>query len=121
MAASRSSAPPRPPGGGIHGRQARVGHPDVEGELPRARCHVQALVGEALEAVVPEMVTADLATLEQQAQQVGRVLLGRLIERVAAGHAQLLPRPACCAHCGGQLKRRECPRRLVGDYTLQRT
>jgi Uncharacterised protein family (UPF0236) len=84
---------------------------------------MQALVGEALEAVVPEMLTADLATLEQQAQQVGRVLLGHLIERVAAGHAQLLPRPVCCAHCGGRLKRQERPRPLVGlvgDYELQR-
>ena len=84
---------------------------------------MHGVVEEALEAVVPEMVTADLATLEQQAQQVGRVILGRLIEWVAAGHAQLLPRPACCAHCGGKLKRQERPRPLVGlvgDYALQR-
>ena len=81
------------------------------------------VVAAALETVVPEMLTADLATLEQRAQQVGRVLLGQLIERVAAGHAQLLPRPARCAHCGGTLKRRERPRQLVGlvgDYTLHR-
>jgi hypothetical protein len=84
---------------------------------------MQALVGEALEAVVPEMLTLDLATLEQRVQQVGRVLLGRLIERVAAGHAQLLPRPVRCAACGGQLKRQERTRHLVGlvgDYTLHR-
>src|SRR5437763_3736482 len=84
---------------------------------------MQALVGEALAAVVPEMLTADLATLEQRVQQVGRVLLGQLLARVAAGHAQLLPRPACCADCGGKLKRQERPRPLVGlvgDYDLQR-
>jgi hypothetical protein len=84
---------------------------------------MQAVVGEALEAVVPEMLTADLATLEQRVQQVGRVILGQLIERVARGHAQLLPRPVCCASCGGKLKRRERPRPLVGlvgDYALQR-
>ena len=84
---------------------------------------MQALVGEALEAVIPEMLRADLATLEQQAQQVGRVLLGQLIEHVAAGRAQLLPRPVCCTDCGGHLKRQERPRHLVGlvgDYTLHR-
>src|SRR5918912_3288265 len=81
------------------------------------------VVAAALETVVPEMLTADLATLEQRAQQVGRVLLGQLIERVAAGHAQLLPRPARCAACGGKLKRQERPRPLVGlvgDYDLHR-
>jgi hypothetical protein len=46
---------------------------------------MHGVVEEALEAVVPEMLTADLATLEQQAQQVGRVLLGQLITRVAGG------------------------------------
>jgi hypothetical protein len=49
---------------------------------------MQALVGEALAAVAPALLTADLATLEQRVQQVGRVLLGGLVERVAAGHAQ---------------------------------
>ncbi len=84
---------------------------------------MQVLMGEALEAVMPELLTADLATLEQQVQQVGRVLLGGLVERVAAGHAQALPRPARCPACHGTLKRRERPRPLVGlvgDYTLHR-
>lgn len=81
------------------------------------------VMGEALEAVVPEVLTADLATLERRIQQVGRVILSQLIERVAAGHAQVLPRPARCTTCGGALKRRERPRPLVGlvgDYTLRR-
>ena len=87
---------------------------------------MQVLVGEALEALealVPEMLTADLATLAQRVQQVGRVILGGLIERVAAGHGQGLPRPARCPTCHGALKRRERPRPLVGlvgDYTLRR-
>jgi len=84
---------------------------------------MQALVGEALEAVVPELLTVDLATLEQRVQQVGRVILGGLVERVAAGHAQGLPRPARCPACTGPLKRRGRPRPLVGlvgDYTLCR-
>ncbi len=84
---------------------------------------MQVLVGEALEAVVPALLTADLATLEQRVQQVGRVILGGLIERVAAGQAQGLPRPARCPACHGPLKRRERPRPLVGlvgDYTLRR-
>ncbi len=65
---------------------------------------MQAVVGEALATVTPE----------QWVQQVDRVILGGLIERVAAGHAQVLPRPARCAMRGGALKRRECPRPLVG-------
>ncbi|MDQ2831840.1 MAG: ISKra4 family transposase [Chloroflexota bacterium] len=84
---------------------------------------MQAVVGEALEAVMPTLLTADLATLEQRVQQVGRVILGGLIERVAAGHAQGLPRPARCPACHGGLKRRERARDLVGlvgDYTLRR-
>jgi len=85
---------------------------------------MQALVGAALEAAIPEMLTADLATLEQQAQAVGRVILGGLIERVARGHAQALPRPVRCAACGGRLKRQERSRPLVGlvgDDDLRRT
>jgi len=84
---------------------------------------MQAVMGDALATVVPELLTADLATLEQRVQQVGRVILGGLIERVAAGQAQGLPRPARCPVCHGALKRRERPRPLVGlvgDYTLQR-
>jgi len=84
---------------------------------------MQGVVEEALATVVPEVLTVDLATLEQRVQQVGRVILGGLIERVARGHAQGLPRPARCAACGGALKRRERPRPLVGlvgDYTLRR-
>jgi len=84
---------------------------------------MQAVVGEALATVVPELLTADLATLEQRVQQVGRVILGGLVERVAAGQAQGLPRPARCPVCHGVLKRRERARSLVGlvgDYTLCR-
>ena len=66
---------------------------------------MHAVVGEALETVVPELVLADLATLEQRGPQGGRVMLGQLSERVAAGHAHLLPRPVRCAACGGTLKR----------------
>ncbi len=60
---------------------------------------MQGVVREALEAVMPELLTADLATLEQRVQQVGRVILGGLIERVVAGYAQGLPRPARCPAC----------------------
>ncbi len=51
------------------------------------------------------------------------MILGGLIERVAAGHAQGLPRPARCPVCQGTLKRRERARSLVGlvgDYMLCR-
>ena len=84
---------------------------------------MQAVVAEALEAVVPELLTLEMAALEQRVQRVGRVLLGGLIERVAAGQAHALPRPACCAACGGRLKRQERVRHLVGlvgEYTLCR-
>ncbi len=75
---------------------------------------MQGVVGEALETVMPELLTADLATLEQRVQQVGRVILGGLVERVATAQAQGLPRPARCPSCQGALKRRERPRPLVG-------
>jgi hypothetical protein len=84
---------------------------------------MQALVGAALEGVLPELLSVDLATLERRVQQVGRVLLGRLIERMAAAQAQGLPRPVRCTGCGGRLKRRQRTRHLVGlvgDYALQR-
>ncbi len=84
---------------------------------------MQDVMGEALEVVMPALLTADLATLEQRVQQVGRVILGGLIERVATAQAQGLPRPARCPACKGTLKRRERPRPLVGlvgDYTLRR-
>ncbi len=91
------------------------------------RQEMQAVGGEALATVVPELLTADLATLEQRVQQVGRVILGGLIERVATAQAQGLPRPArCparCPACHGAVKRRERPRPLVGlvgEYTLRR-
>jgi len=85
---------------------------------------MQGVGGAALETVVPEMLTADLATLEQQAQAVGRVILGGLIERVARGHAPALPHPVRCAACGGRVKRQERSRPrvgLVGDDDLHRT
>lgn len=86
---------------------------------------MQAVVADALEGVVPELVTAepDLATLERRVQHVGRVILGQLIERVVRAHAHLLPWPVRCAACGGALKRRERTRHLVGlvgDYALPR-
>jgi len=76
------------------------------------RQEMQGVVGEALATVAPEVVTADLATLEQRVQQGGRVILGGLMERVAARQAQGLPRPARGPACPGALKRRERPRSL---------
>jgi hypothetical protein len=78
------------------------------------RQEMHGVVEEALEALVPELLTMDLALLEQRVQQVDRLLLGPLSARVAAGHAQLLPRPGCCSDCGGKLKRQERTRQLVG-------
>ena len=78
------------------------------------RQEMQGVVGEALATVAPEVVTADLATLEQRVQQGGRVILGGLMERVAARQAQGLPRPARGPACPGALKRRERPRSLGG-------
>jgi hypothetical protein len=87
------------------------------------RQEMQALVGEVLAGALPDLLSLDLATLEQRVQQVGRVLLGRLIERVATGHAQALPRLVRCARWEGRLKRQERPRQLVGlvgDDALRR-
>lgn len=77
-----------------------------------------AVVHAALVQAVPRLLEADLATMERQAQQMGRVIVGRLIELTRA------PRPARCAQCGGRLWERERPRQLqglVGDYRLERT
>ena len=83
-------------------------------------------MGEALDAGVPERVPMDMAPREQReqrVQRVGRMLLGQLSARGAAGHAQLLPCPVRWADGGGKRKRQERPRPLVGlvgDYALQR-
>lgn len=84
---------------------------------------MQALVGETLEGALPDLLALDLATLEQRVQQVGRVILGGLIERVVQRQAQTLPCPVRCAACGGRLKRQVRTRHLVGlvgDYALRR-
>lgn len=84
---------------------------------------MQALVGETLEGAVPDLLALDLATLEQRVQQVGRVILGGLIERVVQGQAQTVPRPVRCAACAGRLKRQARTRHvvgLVGNYALRR-
>ena len=84
---------------------------------------MQALVGETLDGALPDLLALDLATLEQRVQQVGRVILGGLIERVVQGQAQTVPCPVRCAACGGRLKRQARTRHvvgLVGDYALRR-
>ena len=92
----------------------------------RIRPVITLAVGEALDAGVPEMVPMDMAPREQReqrVQRVGRMLLGQLSARGAAGHAQLLPCPVRCADGGGKRKRQERPRPLVGlvgDYALHR-
>jgi len=63
--------------------------------------------GEALATVVPEVLTADLATREQRVQQVGRVILGGLMERVA------LPVGTCTVHCSRDALLDTAPRLLV--------
>jgi hypothetical protein len=87
---------------------------------------MEAVVRAGLEETVPALLDADLATMEQRVQQLGRVIFGRLIEVVAVQReqAQDVAPPRVCPDCGGALRRRVRPRRLqgvVGDYRLQRT
>lgn len=84
---------------------------------------MENVVRAALEEAVPHLLLADLATMEQQAQCLGRVILGRLIEAVLTQRGQALPRPLRCATCGGPVRERTRPRQLqglVGDYRVQR-
>jgi hypothetical protein len=85
---------------------------------------METVVQAALEQGVPRLLEGDLASMEEQAQQLGRVILGRLLEVTMAQRARALPRPAHCGQCGGALRERERPRQmqgLVGDYRLERT
>jgi len=76
-----------------------------------------------LTAVWPHLLHDDLAEIERRGQQVSRVVLGHLVERVAA--VREADRPEACPACGGRLWR-ERPARarhlqgLVGDYRVAR-
>jgi hypothetical protein len=84
---------------------------------------MEAVVRTGLEETVPALLDADLATMEQRVQQLGRVIFGRPIEVVAVRRDQGASQPLVCPGCGGALRRRARPRHLqgVGDYRLQRT
>jgi hypothetical protein len=78
----------------------------------------------ALAEALPAVWTSDLAGMEQRLRQVGRVVFGSVVERVAAVQGSELERGTCPA-CGGSLRRVDQARRrsvqgLVGDYTLYR-
>ena len=73
---------------------------------------MEAVVRAGLEETVPALLDADLATMEQRVQQLGRVIFGRLIEVVAAQRDQGAPQPLVCPaageHCGGVRGRGTC-------------
>jgi len=78
----------------------------------------------ALAEVLPALLTDDLAGMEQRLRQVGRAVLGPVVERVAAVREAEEERGSCPT-CGGRLQRVDQARRrtlqgLVGDYTLHR-
>ncbi len=78
----------------------------------------------ALAEALPTVLTSDLAGMEQRLRQVGRVVFGAVVERVAAAREATEERGACPA-CGGRLQsvdqaRRRVLQGLVGDYTLYR-
>jgi len=78
----------------------------------------------ALAEAWPVVLTSDLAGMEQRLRQVGRVVFGPVVERVAAAREATEERGACPA-CGGCLHsvdqaRRRVVQGLVGDYTLHR-
>ncbi len=77
-----------------------------------------------LAEVLPTLLRSDLACVEQELRQVGRAVLGPVVERVVAAQARSADGGACPA-CGGVLRcvERARGRRLqglVGDYTLPR-
>jgi hypothetical protein len=80
----------------------------------------------ALHAVGPDLLAADLDSVEQQVQALGRRVLGRVVEAAVAERAATVPDMApCCARCG-QPQRLIDPARVrhlhgvVGDYVLAR-
>jgi len=78
----------------------------------------------ALAEALPTVLTSDLAGMEQRLRQVGRVVFGAVVERVATVREATEGRGACPA-CGGCLQsvdqaRRRTLQGLVGDYTLHR-
>jgi hypothetical protein len=85
---------------------------------------MEAVVQAAVAEAVPALLEGDLAALERRAQQLGRVILGRLIEVVVQRRERRLERAVQCPDCGQRLGQRARPRHLqglVGDYRLERT
>jgi hypothetical protein len=84
---------------------------------------MEGVVHATLEHAVPALLEGDLATLEQRAQEVGRIILGRLIEAAVARRERARPCPQRCPDCGERLGQRVRARQLqglVGDYRLER-
>jgi len=78
----------------------------------------------ALAEALPAVLTSDLAGMEQRLRQVGRVVFGAVVERVAAAREATEERGACPA-CGRRLQSVDQARRrtlhgLVGDDALYR-
>jgi len=85
---------------------------------------MEAVFMAALAEALPTVLTSDLAGMEQRLRQVGRVVFGAVVERVAAVREATEERGACPA-CGGRLQsvdqaRWRALQGLVGDYTLYR-
>ena len=85
-----------------------------------------AVFTDALTAMAPPLLTADLDGVERCLQAVSRRVLGQVVERVVAARVAVAdPAPPACASCGAQMRcvARARPRQLqglVGDYTLRR-
>ncbi len=84
-------------------------------------CFVQALTEAG-----PALVTADLDGMEQQVQDLGRRVLGRVVEQAVAAAAAAQPQsPPPCRQCQHPLRRVDTARErhlqgLVGEYRLVR-
>src|SRR5579871_6615234 len=85
-----------------------------------------ALFMEALRALGPALLHADCDGVEQQVQELGWQVLGRVVEAALAERAATLPATApCCARCGQpqRLVDRARARHLqgvVGDFVVRR-
>jgi hypothetical protein len=80
----------------------------------------------ALREIIPRLAGADLDGIEQQLQDLGRRVLGRVVEQTVSAIAAAEPeeRP-CCPRCGQLMRVVDLarPRQLqglVGDYRLER-
>lgn len=106
------TAPEQPAGG----YRVPLDRADLSRAILAILAKMALVVAETLTAARPGLLDIDeLGALEQQGQQRGRRVWGRLMDLMLAPQAAEDPRPQRCATCGGRLCRTERHRRTDGD------